>query len=82
MPYGTLLLDQNIFKPILPKRSSAQLLRVRRSALQCQLRMHVMMKSKVELIYYIMVVATAVMAGIVKCTVAATCPNCSDFFDH
>lgn len=44
--------------------------------------MHVMMKSKVELIYCIMVVATAVMAGIVKCTVAAICPNCSDFFDH
>ncbi|WP_283159737.1 hypothetical protein [Xanthomonas axonopodis] len=41
-----------------------------------------MMKSKVELIYCIMVVATAVMAGIVKCTVAATCPNCSDFFDR
>ncbi|MFA0925183.1 hypothetical protein [Xanthomonas fragariae] len=37
-----------------------------------------MMKSKVELIYCIMVVATAVMAGIVKCTVAATCPNCSE----
>ncbi|SYZ51421.1 hypothetical protein CPBF426_10350 [Xanthomonas arboricola pv. juglandis] len=41
-----------------------------------------MAKSKVELIYCIMVVATAVMAGIVKCTVAVTCPNCSDFFDH
>lgn len=40
-----------------------------------------MTKNKVELIYCVMVVATAVMAGIVKCTVAAACRNCGDFFD-
>lgn len=40
-----------------------------------------MMKNKVELIYCIMVVATAVMAGIVKCTAAAACRTCGDFFD-
>jgi hypothetical protein len=40
-----------------------------------------MMKNKVELVYCIMVVATAVMAGIVKCTAAATCSSCSDFLD-
>ncbi|WP_276533333.1 hypothetical protein [Pseudoxanthomonas mexicana] len=39
------------------------------------------MKNKVELIYCIMVVATAVLAGIVKCTAAATCGSCSDFLD-
>lgn len=44
--------------------------------------MQVTMKSKVELIYCIIVVVTAFMAGCVKCTVASTCPNCSDFFDH
>lgn len=40
-----------------------------------------MMKNKVELIYCIMVVATAVLAGIVKCTATAACSNCGDFFD-
>ena len=40
-----------------------------------------MMRSKVELIYCIMVVATAVLAGIVKCTAAAACHNCGDFVD-
>ncbi|WP_372362131.1 hypothetical protein ACCQ10_02670 [Xanthomonas sp. NCPPB 1325] len=41
-----------------------------------------MMKSKVELVYCIKVVAKTAMEGIVKFTVAATCPNCSDLFDH
>lgn len=41
----------------------------------------VVMRSKVELIYCVMVVATAVLAGIVKCTVAAACRSCSDFVD-
>lgn len=40
-----------------------------------------MMKNKIELIYCIMVVATAVMAGIVKRTAATTCGNCGDFLD-
>ena len=42
-----------------------------------------MMKNKVELVYCIMVVATAVLAGIVKCTATATatCGNCGDFLD-
>ena len=40
-----------------------------------------MMKNKVELVYCIMVVATAVMAGIVKCTAAATCGTWGDFLD-
>ncbi|WP_313470506.1 MULTISPECIES: hypothetical protein [Stenotrophomonas] len=39
------------------------------------------MKSKIELIYCVMVVATAVLAGIVKCTSATTCINCGDFLD-
>jgi hypothetical protein len=40
-----------------------------------------MMKGKIELIYCIMVVATAVLAGIVKCTATASCTNCGDFID-
>ena len=43
--------------------------------------MFAMMKNKVELIYCIMVVATAVLAGIVKCTATATCGSCGDFLD-
>lgn len=40
-----------------------------------------MMKSKIELIYCVMVVATAVLAGIVKCTATASCSRCGDFLD-
>ena len=40
-----------------------------------------MMKNKVELVYCIMVVATAVLAGFVKCTATATCGSCGDFLD-
>ncbi|MEC3887098.1 hypothetical protein [Xanthomonas campestris] len=39
------------------------------------------MKSKVELIYCVMVVATAVLAGVMKCTAAAACSRCGDLFD-
>ena len=56
-------------------------LRVWHSATKCPPETFAMMKSKVELIYCIMVVATAVMAGIVKCTAATTCGNCGDFLD-
>lgn len=41
-----------------------------------------MMKNKVELIYCVMVVATAVMAGIVKCAAVATCTSCGDPLDR
>lgn len=40
-----------------------------------------MVKSKVELIYCIMVVATAVLSGIVKCTASAACGSCGDFVE-
>lgn len=40
------------------------------------------MKHKVELIYCVMVVATAVMAGIVKCATTVICPRCSDPLDY
>ena len=43
--------------------------------------MSVIMKNKIELIYCIMVVTTAVLAGIVKCTAIASCTNCGDFID-
>ncbi len=33
--------------------------------------------SKIELIYCVMVVATAVLAGVVKCTAPSNCINCS-----
>ncbi len=36
-----------------------------------------MMNSKIELIYCVMVVATAVLAGVVKCTAPSNCLNCS-----
>lgn len=35
-----------------------------------------MTKSKIELIYCVMVVATAVLAGVVKCTPPNNCINC------
>lgn len=41
-----------------------------------------MMKNRIELIYCILAVATAVMAGIVKCTTASTCGSCGDFLDR
>ena len=62
--------------------ASAFWFRVRHSVEQCPQRMSVMMKNKVELIYCILAVATAVMAGIVKCTAATTCGSCGDFFDR
>ena len=54
----------------------------KRQVQQCPQRMSVMMKNKVELIYCILAVATAVMAGIVKCTTASTCGSCGDFLDR
>lgn len=39
------------------------------------------MKSKVELIYCVMVVATAVLAGVMKCTASAACSRCSGMVD-
>ena len=38
------------------------------------------MKSKVELIYCVMVVATAVLAGVMKCTASAAC-RCGGMVD-
>ena len=43
--------------------------------------MSVVMKGNIELIYCIMVVATAIPVGIVKCTATASCTNCGDFID-
>ncbi|WP_423162440.1 hypothetical protein [Stenotrophomonas maltophilia] len=40
-----------------------------------------MMKSKVELIYCVMVVATAVLAGVMKCTTSAGCSRCGGMVD-
>ena len=40
-----------------------------------------MMKSKVELIYCVMVVATAVLAGVMKCTASAACSRCDGMVD-
>lgn len=39
------------------------------------------MKSRVELIYCVMVVATAVLAGIIKSTTNAVCSRCSGMVD-
>lgn len=39
------------------------------------------MKSKAELIYCVMMVATAVLAGIIKCTASAACSRCSNLVD-
>jgi hypothetical protein len=39
------------------------------------------MKSKVELIYCVMVVATAVLAGVMKCTASAACSRCGGMVD-
>lgn len=39
------------------------------------------MKNKVELIYCVMVVATAVLAGVMKCTASAACSRCSGMVD-
>jgi hypothetical protein len=72
---------KNITNPYHYDESSAYWFRVRHPAMRCSSEMSSMMKNKVELIYCIMVVATAVMAGIVKCTAAATCGNCGDFLE-
>lgn len=40
-----------------------------------------MMKNKVELIYCVMVVATAVLAGVMKCTSSATCGRCGGMLE-
>ncbi|WP_313401405.1 hypothetical protein [Stenotrophomonas sp.] len=40
-----------------------------------------MMNSKVELIYCVMAVATAVLAGVMKCTASAACSRCSGMVD-
>lgn len=39
------------------------------------------MKNKVELIYCVMVVATAVLAGVMKCTASAACGRCGGMVD-
>jgi len=39
------------------------------------------MRSKVELIYCVMVVATAVLAGVMKCTASAACSRCASTVD-
>lgn len=39
------------------------------------------MKNKVELIYCVMVVATAVLAGVMKCTTSAGCSRCGGMVD-
>lgn len=39
------------------------------------------MKSKVELIYCVLVVATAVLAGVMKCTASAACSSCRGMVD-
>jgi hypothetical protein len=39
------------------------------------------MKSKVELIYCVLVVATAVLAGVMKCTASTTCSRCTSLVD-
>jgi hypothetical protein len=39
------------------------------------------MKSKVELIYCVMVVAAAVLAGVIKCTASTTCARCAGTVD-
>ncbi len=39
------------------------------------------MNSKVELIYCVMVVATAVLAGIIKCTASVACSRCGGMAD-
>ncbi|MEA9906963.1 hypothetical protein VDG44_21000 [Xanthomonas campestris pv. raphani] len=39
------------------------------------------MKSRVGLIYCMMVVATSVLEGVMKCTASAACSTCGDLFD-
>ncbi|MDH2021248.1 MULTISPECIES: hypothetical protein [Stenotrophomonas] len=39
------------------------------------------MKSKVELIYCVMVVAKAVLAGVMKCRASAACSRCGGMVD-
>lgn len=39
------------------------------------------MRSNVELIYCVMVVATAVLAGVMKCTASGVCSRCGDLID-
>lgn len=39
------------------------------------------MRSKVELVYCVMMVATAVLAGIIKTTANAVCSRCSGMVD-
>jgi hypothetical protein len=39
------------------------------------------MKNKVELIYCVMVVATAVLAGVMKCTASVACSRCGGMVD-
>ena len=43
--------------------------------------METRMKNKVELVYCVMVVATAVLAGVLKCTASAACSRCGDVVD-
>lgn len=39
------------------------------------------MKNKVELIYCVMVVATALLAGVMTCTASAACSRCAGMVD-
>lgn len=40
-------------------------------------KVYAMTGSKIELIYCVMVVATAVLAGVVKCTTPSSCIHCN-----
>ncbi len=46
------------------------------AALVASLQESMKMKGKVELIYCVMVVATAVLASVMKCTASAACSRC------
>lgn len=61
--------------------AGADRLCVRHSAAKCHQRGRLMTKSKMELIYCVMVVATAVVAGIVKYSGGAVCISCGDHLD-
>lgn len=51
------------------------------AALVASLQESMKMMSKVELIYCVMVVATAVLAGVMKCTASAACSRCGGMVD-
>ena len=51
------------------------------AALVASLQEAMRMKSNVELIYSVMVVATAVLARVMKCTINAACSRCGGMVD-